>query len=83
MIIFDVPAWSFVFIADLSAAYTSDLPNRIIEHLAYLLLAFGHGNFRGAVAHHPIHPKRGQGMHRAPTEPSCNHDDFLALIVHF
>src|SRR5260221_14782991 len=28
------------------------------------------GNFRDAVTHHAILPKHGQGMHRAPTEPS-------------
>ena len=35
------------------------------------------------VTHHPIPPKHDQGMHRAPTEPSRNRDDFLPLIVPF
>src|SRR5262245_8470057 len=29
--------------------------------------------FRLRVTHHPIPPKRDQGMHRTPTEPSRNH----------
>jgi hypothetical protein len=36
------------------------------NHLANLLRALSHGNFRGAVTHHPIPPKHDQGMHRAP-----------------
>src|SRR5262245_31076589 len=35
------------------------------------------------VTHHLIPPKHDQGMHRAPTEPSRNHNDSLPLIVPF
>jgi hypothetical protein len=33
------------------------------NHLANLLRALSHGNFRGAGTHYPMHD---QGMHRAP-----------------
>src|SRR5262245_34950833 len=39
--------------------------------------------FRLRVTYHPIPTKRDQGMHRAPTAPSRNHDDSLAAIVPF
>jgi hypothetical protein len=35
------------------------------------------------VTHHAILPKHGQGIHRAPIEPTRNHDDSLAVTVHF
>ena len=41
------------------------------------------GQFRLRVTHHAILPKHDQGMHRAPTEPNRNHNDFLPLIVPF
>jgi hypothetical protein len=55
-----------VFIADFSAT-ASGLPrSNYRNHLANLLRALSHGNFRGAVTHHPIPPKHDQGMHKAP-----------------